>query len=653
MKHGLSASADTNSLSAGVGWVRQRLECMAEERAAAGRLPPAAPPLRPELAGLAALASRFELTRFEQDTLLLCAAAALDLMVPALCAAAHGDASKPYPTFALASRLFDDPDWKALTPAGALRQWQLVEIHPRPHEAIFTAALRLDDHILDRLQGLTEIDERVAGWTEPLHSVRAGGLLPTTYREVAGRMLAILKQERLSQSDAVVQLVGLGTECKHEAASFAAEALGLSLRRFAAANIALLGSESDTFAQLLGREARLSDIALFVDAEDLPASGDHAQLFRMLRRLKSMVVFLTVKEPLVGVPGEMVTIAADKPTPDEQRAAWQAVLRQKNEQSAKLLAGQFNLDIRTIQRVGHLAGQAADGDARELFRHTARDALRPMTGGLAERIETKATWDDLVLPSPQLSLLRQIVDQAKHQWKVYQDWAYARRLNRGLGIAALFCGESGTGKTMAAEVIAGEVGLHLYRIDLASVVSKYIGETEKNLRRLFDAFDNGGAILFFDEADALFGKRSEVKDSHDRYANIEVNYLLQRIEAYRGLAILATNRRSALDQAFLRRLRFVVNIPYPGVKERTSLWRKAFPAEVNTAELDFERLARLGLSGGNIQTVALNAAFRAAALNREVGMDLILAAARDEMIKLEMSVTNADFVWPVGEVKRA
>src|SRR6266581_6276215 len=159
-------------------------------------------------------------------------------------------------------------------------------------------------------------------------------------------------------------------------------------------------------------------------------------------------------------------------------------------------------------------------------------------------------------------------------------------MNRGLGINALFAGESGTGKTMAAEVIANS--LHL---NLSAVVSKYIGETEKNLRRLFDAAEDGGAILFFDEADALFGKRSEVKDSHDRYANIEINYLLQRMESYGGLAILATNMRSALDSAFLRRLRFVVTFPFPGAAERRAIWQKAFPAQAPRGDLDFDRLA--------------------------------------------------------------
>jgi SpoVK/Ycf46/Vps4 family AAA+-type ATPase len=203
---------------------------------------------------------------------------------------------------------------------------------------------------------------------------------------------------------------------------------------------------------------------------------------------------------------------------------------------------------------------------------------------------------------------------------------------------------------MAAEVIANELRLNLYRIDLSAVVSKYIGETEKNLRRLFDAAEDGGAILFFDEADAIFGKRSEVKDSHDRYANIEINYLLQRIEAYRGLAILATNMKSALDPAFMRRLRFIVNFPVPGLTERKLIWEKVFPEEVPRAELDFERLARFNLTGGNIHSIALNAAFLAAQAAEPVTMPILLRAVRTELRKFERQINEADFRWeaPVG-----
>ena len=266
---------------------------------------------------------------------------------------------------------------------------------------------------------------------------------------------------------------------------------------------------------------------------------------------------------------------------------------------------------------------------------------------LATRIAVKAKWDELVLPPEQKALLRQITDQVGRRNRVYDAWGFREKMNRGLGINALFAGESGTGKTMAAEVIANELQLDLFRIDLSAVVNKYIGETEKNLRRLFDAAEDSGAILFFDEADALFGKRSEVKDSHDRYANIEINYLLQRMESYRGLAILATNMKNTLDKAFMRRLRFVVDFPFPGVEERKEIWRKVFPPETPVDNnLDYQRLASLNLCGGSIQNVALNAAFLAAQHNDgRVTMPLLLNAARTEFKKLERPAKESDFRW--------
>ena len=213
--------------------------------------------------------------------------------------------------------------------------------------------------------------------------------------------------------------------------------------------------------------------------------------------------------------------------------------------------------------------------------------------------------------------------------------ASPRTSSRGLGITALFAGPSGTGKTLAAEVIARELRLDLYRIDLSAVVSKYIGETEKNLRRVFDAAEEGGAVLLFDEADALFGKRSEVKDSHDRYANIEVSYLLQRMEAYRGLAILTTNMKHALDPAFQRRIRFVVQFPFPDPTARAEIWRGAFPSATPVGNLDLAWLASLDVTGGSIRNIAIGAAFLAAEAGEPVGMTHLLAAARSECAKLD------------------
>ena len=211
-----------------------------------------------------------------------------------------------------------------------------------------------------------------------------------------------------------------------------------------------------------------------------------------------------------------------------------------------------------------------------------------------------------------------------------------------MGISALFSGVSGTGKTMSAEVLAKELQLDLYRIDLSAVVSKYIGETEKNLRRVFDAAEAGATILLFDEADSLFGKRSDVKDSHDRYANMEVGYLLQRMEAYQGLAILTTNLKDSLDNAFLRRIRFLVKYTFPDASQREEIWRRIFPKNTPTEGLDFAKLARLNVAGGNIRNIALNAAFIAAEAGEFVQMKHIKAAAQTEYVKLERTLTDAE-----------
>lgn len=267
----------------------------------------------------------------------------------------------------------------------------------------------------------------------------------------------------------------------------------------------------------------------------------------------------------------------------------------------------------------------------------AREAARGGLNLLAQRIVTRATFDDLVLPLSHLAALRDIARQLRHRERVYRDWGFGDTNSRGQGLTALFAGESGTGKTLAAEAIANEVDLDLYRVDLATVVSKYIGETEKNLKALFDAAETSGAVLLFDEADALFGKRSEVKDSHDRYANIEVAYLLQRIEQYRGLAILTTNLKGALDRAFLRRIRFVVQFPFPDARARAEIWKRQFSASAPIAALDYDSLGKLSLAGGHIRSIAVNAAFRAADDGGVIDHRLLTDAARAELIKLDRS----------------
>lgn len=260
---------------------------------------------------------------------------------------------------------------------------------------------------------------------------------------------------------------------------------------------------------------------------------------------------------------------------------------------------------------------------------------------MARRIDAMATWEQLVLPPEQKALLLQLANQLVQRNRVYHDWGFREKLKRGLGINALFAGARGTGKTLAAEVIANELKRDLYHIDLSTMAGKYIGETEKNLGRLFDAADSSGAILFFDEADALFGKRSEVRDSHDRYANIEINYLLQRMESFQGLSILAANVKSGLDEAFVHRRRFIVDFPFPDAAERLKIWQKIFPVETPVDRaLDYQHLAEFKLTGGSIYQVALNAAFMAAQEGDLVTMPLVLNAAQIELDRLEQPDKN-------------
>lgn len=361
-------------------------------------------------------------------------------------------------------------------------------------------------------------------------------------------------------------------------------------------------------------------------------------------RLPSLL-FVSSRERLPLPHRPTVHLDVHKPTAAEQILAWQKALpAQSADQFGQIqtLVSQFNLNTTTIHTIcSELKASGDSPNFRSLW-NACRIQARPRLDELAQRIEPNADWQDLVLPEAQTQILRSAAAHVGQRSRVYEQWGFAAKGNRGLGISALFAGASGTGKTLAAEVLAHQLHLDLYRIDLSSVVSKYIGETEKNLRRVFDAATAGGAILLFDEADALFGKRSEVKDSRDRYANIEVSYLLQRMECYPGLAILTTNLKSALDPAFLRRIRFVVQFPFPDAAQRAEIWRRIFPAATPTQNLEPVKLAQLNITGGNIRNVALNAAFLAADMGEPVQMKHILQAARTEYAKLEKTLTESE-----------
>ena len=385
---------------------------------------------------------------------------------------------------------------------------------------------------------------------------------------------------------------------KREAVAAVARALRTPAFLIDAADIPSDWSQRHALALFLDRELALSRAVAMIEGT--------AETAAMAARLADAVQGpLVISAPEPEPPERAPRRRLDMPDadPSERSKLWRAALRDRATIGPGLeqLAERFPLDTAGILATAEAARLADPSTLFDALWQAAREQGRPRLEGLAERIETDASWDDLVLPQDQLGILRDLAGHLRHAWTVNHTWGWLAKGARGLGAAALFAGPQRTGKTLAAEVLAAELKLDLYRIDLSQVVSKYIGETEKNLRSVFDAAERGGAILLFDEADALFGKRSEVKDSHDRYANVEVSYLLQRMEAYRGLAILTTNQRSALDRAFLRRLRFVVTFPFPDAAARAEIWSRVFPPETPTEKLDPRRLARLGLSGGSIR----------------------------------------------------
>lgn len=601
------------------------------------------------------LAKRFGLSDFERNVLLLCAAIELDSRVAPLCALAQGDENRTYPTFALAMTLFEGAAWDVLSPERPLRHWRMVEINQPGAQPLTTSALRADEWIVNYLKGLSYIDDRLTPLLVRLDSV-AHETLPASQRSIVETIIERLRSAIAIQQFPIIQLTGIDSSAKRLIASHAAAALGLHVYRLPARLLPTQSGDLETLARLWERQNVLLPVCLYLDALEAETGATteaHGTLplNRFLTRSNG-IFFLDTREPWPELDRESATMDVTKPTAAEQQQAWTEVLGPHTNGMTAKLSGQFNLNFREIQQIAR-ASFTTNSESWEDLLTKLWDACvtttRPRLDALALRIDPKATWDDIVLPAAEIELLHEISDQVGQRNTVYETWGFHKKMNRGLGISALFAGESGTGKTMAAEVIANELRLNLYRIDLSAVVSKYIGETEKNLRRLFDAAESGGTILFFDEADSLFGKRSEVKDSHDRYANIEINYLLQRMESYRGLAILATNMKSALDAAFIRRLRFIVTFSAPGVAERRAIWQKVFPADVPTKELNFERLARFNLTGGNIHSIALNAAFLAARDECTVTMPLILRAARAEYRKLERPINEADFRWPTAK----
>jgi hypothetical protein len=524
-----------------------------------------------------------------------------------------------------------------------LLRHRLACIHQaEPGQALLSCRLSLDRQAVDFLLGQDRLDQRLTGFAEVIALEPPAS--PSGEREARLLALAAAAREPLLLHFHGGEGAGKWTAAGRLAAG--TPPLCVDLARAPADDAGF-----DAAMSLVAARCRLHPCLLYLDNADAVPDAPQGTRWRAVAAVLAAqrgTTVLASRTPLAAVrQGSVpaVEVAFGAPGVAERRWLWQERLAQAGLQAGEgevaRLAELFEL---TPGRIGAAVGAAAkalawraaggedDGGVGAAVLAATRAQAGEVLAGLADRLEQRWGWDDIVLPEEALAQLRNVCRRVLHKRQVLDGWGMGRKLPLGRGVAALFAGPSGTGKTMAAAIVGRELGLDVYRIDLSRVVSKYIGETEKNLGRVFDAAEQANVVLLFDEAEALFGKRSEVKDAHDRYANVEIGYLLQRMEAYPGTTILATNLRHHLDEAFLRRLQVVVEFPMPAEADRLRLWRKMFPPEAPlTADVAFEALAReVRLPGGNIRNIALAAAFAAAGEGRPIGgADLWLAAARE------------------------
>ncbi|MFD8498394.1 ATP-binding protein [Amycolatopsis sp. NPDC059657] len=560
----------------------------------------------------------YKLTDLELDVLLIALASEADLRYERLYGYLQDDVTRRRPSVQLALELLAGTRGVFGVEAPLAQERLIALVAPAQQVAPPLPAhlVVLDDQIVDVLLGLGELDRALAASGVRL-TAEAGPwtLVPLDTAERDALLASVRNRE-------ATRLYFRGPEGSGR--RFTAGALAGELR-VPALTADLRRLSEDPFR--LFREAALHGALLYLDGVDTLTP----ELARAMAEHKGTVVLAGHQEwtPVAGEPLGVREVSFERRGFAVRRRIWES--HGVPPELVDDLANRFRFGPGQVAE----AVATATSFTRDGLFAAARAQTRHHLAGLATKVEPMAGWGELVLPGDSLTQLREMCERVTLGGRVWRDWGFDRRFPNAGATTALFAGPPGTGKTMAAEVIAGELGLDLFKIDLSAVISKYIGETEKNLDRVFAAAADADAILLFDEADALFGKRSEVRDAHDRYANIETAYLLQRMEQYDGIAILTTNLRRHLDDAFTRRLQFIVEFPFPDEAQRSEIWRVCLPAEVPTRELDFDRLGRdFQLAGGNIKNCVLHAAFLTAARETPLGMEQMLDAIRREYRKM-------------------
>jgi AAA+ superfamily predicted ATPase len=615
------------------------------------------------------LSQVFHITPFEEQCLIICLAPELDRKYEKIYAYLQDDITRKKPSIDLViSLLCRTPQEKlearlAFDQQAPLVKYRLLEITHYSQDSsttLLSRFIKLDDRITNLLLGSGQTtDARLEGKaTLVFPKIKSDQIMVS--EDVRGRIRSFIsshfKVVDSEKQNVIFYFYGPYRSGKRSLTESACGDLGIPL--IVADVEQMLGGQLpfEEIMWLAGRETVLHRAALCLQNFDyLLADSDKHQAYlkSLLEVIKtfSRLTFLLSNRAWKprGFFGKDILIDLEFEIPDEgqRKGLWETCLKECHYLSDDLdlseLAGKFGFTAGQIQDALTAAQNLSRWRSPENRRITiqdlysaCRDQCNQKLSVLARKVTPKYRWEDIVLPSDQMDQLREICSQAKYRHIVYGRWGFDRKLSLGKGLNALFSGSSGTGKTMAAEIISNDLCLDLYKIDLSQVVSKYIGETEKNLDKIFTEAQTSNAILFFDEADALFGKRSEVKDAHDRYANIEIGYLLQKMEEYEGMTILATNLRQNMDEAFVRRIQVVVEFPFPDEEYRLKIWEVTFPAEAPLdREIDFGRFAReVKLPGGNIKNIALTAAFYAAEDGGIIRMAHIMRAVRQEYRKV-------------------
>jgi len=611
-----------------------------------------------EILRLEYLAHAFSLDRFDIDTLLICLAPSLDLRYERFYGYLQDDVTRKRPTVNLVLDLLGEPGPGRLallhrfgnnTP---LFKYRLLEKHGEAGAPLLSHTLQVDEALVRWLLGgfrpHTDLELHTKLFrpekANPADELLAGKRVPAWEDAAGDQPITIFYGPDQSSQAAAARTL---------AAKLGRALLATDLTAVVAAKI-----PQQRAVRLALRDARLTAAVPHLVGWDicLDEKGSGAPPAELLAELCDhpgpVVVSGKKNWQPKGLDRERPFFWAEFPLPDtpQRLALWQHFLKIDDTSTLNIagLAGQFILTTGQIRDAAATARDAAvqRGEtlqSTDLFA-AARVHSNPRLSSLAHKIVPRFDWDDIVLPADQLTLLKEIVNMVRGRPLVLEQWGVGQKLASSAGVTVLFSGDPGTGKTMAAEVMAAELELDLYKIDLSTVVSKYIGETEKNLERIFGEAQSSNAILFFDEADAIFGKRSEVRDAHDRYANIETSYLLQRMEAYDGVTILATNLRANLDDAFTRRLHFVVDFPFPEEKDRLRIWQALSPPGVpQDDDLDFALLARrFRIAGGNIRNILVGAAYLAANNGKQMTMGHLFHATRRELQKMGRLINEQD-----------